>query len=33
VLRSYDRQVPIVDYRETQPPPVTRVAMDAAEES
>jgi hypothetical protein len=32
VLTSYDRQVPIVDYR-AQPPPVTRVAMDAAEES
>jgi hypothetical protein len=33
VLTSYARQVPIVDYREAQPPPVTRVAIDAAEAS
>jgi hypothetical protein len=33
VLMSYDRQVPIVDYREAQPPPVTRVAMDSSKES
>jgi ApeA N-terminal domain 1 len=33
VLTSYDRQVPIVDYREEQPRPVRRVPMDTADGS